>query len=205
MTVAPKYPLTHAYEGENPYELIPSSFGVMERWRVNAMQTGETSALIELSKKVYNDTIAAADNIAAREADITAREAACDVRERQIAVHATLISHLMGRIGAEQDRLDKIKADAAEEPLPLPPGHNLARSAEPDPPLSSPSATDAALPGDPSPPTEGTDPGEFPRLNRPITRDQDEPPAGGVEFPDPELPHPPVVEQPIAAGLDQDD
>lgn len=37
-------------------------------------------------------------------------------------------------------------------------------------------------------------PGDFPRLSRPITRDQ-------TEFPDPELPHPPVVEQPV--GLEE--
>ena len=33
--------------------------------------------------------------------------------------------------------------------------------------------------------------------SRPVTLDQ-------TEFPDPELPHPPVVKQPIAAGLDED-
>jgi hypothetical protein len=37
----------------------------------------------------------------------------------------------------------------------------------------------------------------FPRLNRAITRDQ-------TEFPDPELPKPPVQQQPVAAGLDEE-
>ena len=36
--------------------------------------------------------------------------------------------------------------------------------------------------------------GEFLKLTAPISMDQ-------TEFPDPELPHPPEVQQPIAAGL----
>jgi hypothetical protein len=47
-------------------------------------------------------------------------------------------------------------------------------------------------------PDPGSPHGEFPRLTRPIALDQ-------TEFPDPELPHPPVVQQPIAAGLDDKD
>ena len=46
----------------------------------------------------------------------------------------------VGKASVLFDRLHKIKADAEEDPLPLPPGH---KSEEPEPTLNE----DAALPG----------------------------------------------------------
>jgi len=41
MTVAPDRPLHHAHLGdENPFELIPSPWGVIERWRASTLSTG---------------------------------------------------------------------------------------------------------------------------------------------------------------------
>ena len=140
----------------------------------------------------------------AREAELNARADAIADRERAHAVSVTNFVDFVGKASVLFDRLHKLKADAEAEPeeLPLPPGTQIDPSQEPEPPLEL--EGDAALPGEPSArdPGDPNVPGDYPRLNRPIARDQDEPPAGGVEFPDPELPHPPVEPQPIAVGLD---
>ncbi len=69
MTVAPSHPPVHAYEGADPYEIIDSKWGRLERWRALAMATGEASALTELSKKVRNDSVGIVARQDAREAD----------------------------------------------------------------------------------------------------------------------------------------
>ena len=119
-------------------------------------------------------------------------------RERIHAVNVTKFVDFVGKASVLFDRLDKLRADQAEEPLAAPPG---TENKEPEPALSLEDAeVSGTSPGEPSeaPEKKDLDPhGEFLKLKAPISMDQ-------AEFPDPELPHPPEVQQPIAAGLDHD-
>ena len=210
MTTAPSHPPLHGDpSGEDPFEIIDSPYGQLERWRARALATGAVGATVALNKKVRNNFAARMDAIASREAALTAKADALDQRERQIGVLAAQVADMAGRLATRWDALEQRRADAereAEDPLPLPPGHV---SEEPQPSLNADEEQPAHAepPGDPSKPDEHSAPavgkdrpgdarGEFLRLKHPVTRDQ-------AEFPDPELPHPPVEQQPISAGLDE--
>jgi hypothetical protein len=142
------------------------------------------------------------DAIEAREARLDVRQDALDQRERGLGVIATQIADLAGRASVIWDRIERARADAMEEPLAAPPG---TPSKEPEPSLAlEGDAIAGTSPGEPSDhPTkedqefEGDPRGEFLRLKHPVTSDQ-------REFPTGELPTPPVVQQPIAAGLDKE-
>jgi hypothetical protein len=200
MTVAPARPLLHAYSNEDPMEIIDYHGRKLERWRALAEETGRLSALVELSRQVRNDSAVIVDRQNARDAELNARQDSIAERERIHAVHVTRFVDFVGKASVLFDRLHKLRADQAEEPLAAPPG---AENKEPEPALSPEDAeVSGAPPGEPSEdPTmedqEGDPYGEFPRLTKPIAMDQ-------AEFPDPELPHPPEVQQPIAAGLDKE-
>ena len=197
MTTAPKYPLQHAHMGdENPFDIVDSAWGSIERWRAQALETGSLGALTALSKKVRNDSAGIAARHDAREDALNSRQDALDQRERNLGVLAAQVTDFVGKASVLFDRIQRLKADAEEEPLPLPPG---LTSELPDPALNEPATNADTAEGDPPDLDER---GEFLRLSHPVTRDQAEP-AGGKEFPDPELPHPPIVQSPIAAGLDE--
>ena len=52
MTTAPARPSVHAYDGADPYEIIDTRKGKMERWRAIAQETGGLSALVELNEQI---------------------------------------------------------------------------------------------------------------------------------------------------------
>ena len=195
MTVAPQHPPVHAYDGADPYEIIESKWGKVERWRALAMATGEAGALTSLSKQVRADFASIVARQDARDAQLNSRQDALDERERQIGVMAAQVSEMAGRLSVEWDKLLKARADQQEEPLPTPPGDPSDPGDDPNKP-PEPSLEledtngDLPDPGDPA--------GEFPRLTKPVALDQ-------TEFPTGELPTPPFVKQPIAAGLDDGD
>jgi hypothetical protein len=195
MTIAPSLPLVHGYQGANPYEIIPSKWGNLPHWHVNANLTGEMKDY----ERVRNDAIEAE----AKLADIEAREkamlaehlalnaerAAFDAERRAFADQAAALA---GRLSVEWDRIEKLRADQIEEPLASPPGtdpDNPNKLPEPSLELEGDNISGAS-PGNASP----GDPSEDPTKEA-VTRDQ-------TEFPSPELPHPPEVQQPIAVGLD---
>ena len=169
----------------------------MEREKAKAIATGEFSGLVELSKKIRNDSASIAARQDAREAELNARADAINARELQHAVNVTQFVDFVGKASVLFDRLHKLRADQAEEPLAAPPGIPSDPSKEPEPSLELEGANAA---GDPLEElTKESDPhGEFPRLTKPIAMDQS-------EFPDPELPTPPEQQQQIAAGLDDED
>jgi hypothetical protein len=187
MTVAPQHPPVHAYEGEDPYEIIDSKWGRVERWRALANATGELSALTALTEKVRNDAAGIAARQDAREAELNSRADALSARELRHAVNVTQFVDFVGKASVLFDRLHKMRADAQEEPLGTPPGDPSNPSKEPEPGLE--------LEGDN---IAGTSPGE-------PSEDPDDPATAEdqTEFPSGELPHPPVS-QPIAVGLDED-
>ena len=131
----------------------------MERWRAVAQETGELSALVELSKQVRNDLVAIVARHDAREAELNARADAISARERKVAVDAAVVSELMGRVGKAIDRLEQKKADQErqpEEPLNILP-RKLSKEPEPS------AALEDATPGDPSEdPAEGEAPLRLP-------------------------------------------
>jgi hypothetical protein len=225
MSVAPAHPPVHAYGGENPFEVIDSKWGRLERWRALAMATGETSALTELSKQVRSDSANIAARHNAREAELNAREDAVSARELQHAVAVTQFVDFVGQASVLFDKIQKARADAIageQEPLAHPPGHPgdpSDPSKKPEPSLALEDDTQspdgslhviAAKEDDPdaegdniaetssstSPGNPSVTDGDFLRLHHPVSTD--------AEFVDPELPHPPTeFQQPIGAGLDE--
>lgn len=192
-----QHPPVHGYDGEDPYEIIDSKWGKMERWRAISQATGELSALTALTAQVRADAAGIAARRDAREAELNARADNLTARELQHAVNVTQFVDFVGKASVLFDRLHKLRADQAEEPLAAPPGIPSDPSKEPEPSLELEGANAA---GDPLEElTKESDPhGEFPRLTKPIAMDQS-------EFPDPELPTPPEQQQQIAAGLDDED
>ena len=99
-----------------PYELIPSKWGTLPRWHVNAQLTGEMRSY----ERVRNDAIEAE----AKLADVEAREkamlaehlalqterAAFDVEKRAFADQAAALA---GRLSVEWGRIEKLRADHA--------------------------------------------------------------------------------------------
>ena len=183
--------------------MLDTPWGHMPAWKAATYATGTTDAAMRAYEQVRYDSASIVARHDAREAALNARQDSLDARERQLAVNTTQFVDFVGKASMLFDKIQKARADAEEEPLPLPPGH---KSELPDPSLNA----DASLPGDPSPPAGGEDPpdlderSEFLRVKYPVARDQDDPPAGGVEFPNPELPHPPAEPQPVAIGLDKE-
>jgi hypothetical protein len=141
MTVAPQHPRTRAYEGENPYDLVDSRWGRIERWRANAMATGEASA----ATQARHDAVTTLDDIEAQKRVLAAGQAALaidratfDAERRKFADQA---ASLAGRLSVEWDRMEKLRADQEREPISHPPGFQ--------------GLGDDAIPGDP-----GHDPGD---------------------------------------------
>jgi hypothetical protein len=191
MTTAPARPLVHAYLGDgDPMEIVDSPFGKMEREKAKAMATGEFSGLVELSKQIRNDAATIAARHEAREAALNARDDAISAREREHAVGVARFTDFVGKAALLFDRLEKARADQDREPIALPPDnqHKL-----PEPKLE---VEGDAIPGKAS----GDDrAGDGLRLRMPVAMDQAEFPTGE------ELPAPPEIKAPIAAGLDHED
>jgi hypothetical protein len=189
MTVAPQHPPVHGYEGQDPFEIIDSKWGRMERWRAISQATGELSALVELNAQVRSDSANLMARQDARDAQLNAREAALGARERQHAVNVTQFVDFVGKASVLFDKLHKMRADRQEEPVAHPPGEP-GNGALPEPPLEGPGIV--ARDQDPS--------GEFLRLAAPVTLDQEEP---GPEFAQPGEPKDePEYRDPVGAGLD---
>jgi hypothetical protein len=125
---------SHGYE--NPFEIIDSPWGHIERWRASTLSTGTMGALAQ----VYDIVRADADAAVARVEETEARKA--------------LVQHLCDQIAAMQERINaladalearhRLDAEAAahqaafeEEPLTLPPGQELDLEREPDPTIAA--------------------------------------------------------------------
>ena len=113
------------YADINQHELIDTPIGRIERWRADAVLTGETSAAQEYMKQFRQQFAQLrADSIDLREAmeewakDLTAREEAL-TRRTQAVVD-------FGRTAEFYERTEslfkKLKAEAEEGPIPTPPG-----------------------------------------------------------------------------------
>jgi hypothetical protein len=211
MVVAPARPLVQSYDpGKNPFELVDSPSGPMERWRHDALLVGETSALTELIKEIHNDSVSVHARYDARELELQARSDALDQRERQIGVMAAQVADMAGKASVLFDRIQKAKADAVAEPLAYPPGEpSLAQ--KDDAPAHTPGGELHVIAAKEDPDVEGdtipgkapgnpsvTD-GDFLRLRHSVTTDQAEFPEGE------ELPTPPEFKAPAGDELDHKD
>jgi hypothetical protein len=116
-------------------ELVDSPYGKIERWRANALSTGEVSALTALSKQVRNDSASIVAPQDARERALDEREANIAERERAHAVNVNQFVDFVGKASVLFDRLQKARADQQEEPLAASPGAPSDPSKEPEPSL----------------------------------------------------------------------
>jgi hypothetical protein len=185
----------------NPFEIIDSPWGAIERWRASTLSTGTMGALAQVYDIVRND---AAEAVA---------------RVEQMEARKALIQHLCDQIAAMQERINTL-ADALEarhrsdaeaaahqaafekEPLSLPPGQELELEREPDSTIaadlqSAPTGELHDLPpkdeGDlPEPPLEADNIGDLPEELAERSVPPEEPPKGRV-YP-----------QPIAIGLNEE-
>ena len=82
MVVAPSHPPVRAYDGENPFDLVDSPYGRIERWRAVALSTGEVGAMTVLIKQIQNDAAATSTLSRIERRAISGREQACDAREK---------------------------------------------------------------------------------------------------------------------------
>ena len=171
----------------DPFELIdtPFSEAPLERWRAEALAGRAMGAL----QNVYD--IVRADSAAA-----TARADEAQARNALIEHLCTKVEEFERRFEDHVARLaeaeDKRKADEAaarefdEEPLDLPPG---------DPPEQLEDAHTAIH-------TPGGELHDLPPVDEPLEiKEEDD---DQHEFPDPELPKPPVLEQPISVSLNKE-
>ena len=184
MVVAPQHPPVHSYgDSENPFDIVETPWGSIERWRATALETGSLGAMTALSKQVRNDLASIAARLDAREAELNARADAISARELQHAVNVTQFVDFVGKASVLFDKLQKARADQMEEPIALPPGGDPSDPNKlPEPSLSlEGDSIPGKAPGDPS---EVDSDGDRLRLKHPVSADQSE------------LPHPPVTEQP---------
>jgi len=202
-------------EANNPYELVDSPFaeGKLEAWRAQSMALGVGGALAAMHKlyqMVRND----AADAAARADEAKAREA--------------LVQHLCDQVAEMQERINRLadaleerqRADAEaarhqrrfdEEPLTLPP--DIAEYQASTPPAKIGDAEThqpggelhAVAPKD-EPPSETPEPDfevEDDQGTLPNELLEGAPPAPS-NYPNPELPKPPVVSQPVSISLNKE-
>lgn len=188
----------------DPWATITTPWGELPAWKADAIANGAMNVYAQ----VRNDAVEAQSkraDIEAREQAVTARELAADAREQQLAVSAARLRDAVGRADAHWDKIEQARADQEREPEP--------QAHPPDQPADPAPGADAALPGDPSKPAPQADELHAYASDLPDLPDKQEaePDARGEflrlkgdeeEFPDPQLARPPVVQQPIAAGLD---
>jgi hypothetical protein len=114
------------YADINQHELIDTPIGRIERWRADAVLTGETSAAQEYMKQFQQQFAQLrADSIDLKEAmeqwasELTAREDALNERAQAVADFAGRAAQFYERT---ESLFNKLKAEAEEGPIPTPPG-----------------------------------------------------------------------------------
>ena len=142
------------------------------------------------------------DDICRREDVLTKAEA--KLKADHAGFNHNLADELYRRVTDLEVRLAQLESKRAHDPdddeLPSPPGDPGALPLhDPNPPPGTPDVAQM-LPDGISDEVETDTRGQFLRIPVGKLRMHD-----GEEFPDPELPHPPVQQQPIAAGLDDGD
>jgi hypothetical protein len=137
--------LEQVINGNNPFALIPTPLGEMERWRAEAMLIGTTGGI----QSVYDIVRADAASQAARADAEHAREALTEHLCNQVTELSRRFDNLEERLAAaeEQRRADQEReAEFNEEPLELPP--DIAAHQELSPPTKiGDGAHDTHVPG----------------------------------------------------------
>jgi|SRR5262249_2870958 len=189
MTHDPHFPTLEEIMTGSPFDIIDSPWGHIERWRASTLATGTMGALADVYAMVRADASAA-----------TARADADQAR-------TALIRDLCAKVDAASSRLDQLaaelaaeraarRADAArqakldEEPLSLPPDIAEYQS------TAKPVEDDTHTPGGELhdvPPKDDAEAQEPEPSLIPIS----------ANFPDSELPKPPVVSQPVSISLNE--
>jgi hypothetical protein len=79
----------------NPFEIIDSPWGHIERWRASTLSTGTMGALAQVYEMVRNDA------------------AEVEARSQETEARAGLVSHLCDQISGLQERISRLE-DALE-------------------------------------------------------------------------------------------
>jgi hypothetical protein len=180
----------------DPFELVDSPWGHIERWRASTLATGTMGALAQVYNMVRNDA-----------AEVAARADAMEARKGFVQHLCDQVAEMQQRINTLADALEaRHKADAEraardafeQEPLALPPG---------DPPGADPAIAADLNGGSHIPGGELHDvPAKSELPEPPLQADQ------GGDLPEeledlPEPPEPPrgkVYPQPIAISLNEE-
>jgi hypothetical protein len=189
--------------GNNPFEKVDTPLGTMERWRAEAMIIGTTSGALHVFESIRADAAAQAARADADEARNALTAHLCD----QITELSRRFDDLQARLNEAEDAR---KADAArkakldEEPLVLPPlPPDIAEKQASAPPAKIDNDAGASKEPDPNleiDPRSVEEDGEGDLPNQLL---EGMPPAPNT-YPNPELPHPPVVSQPISVSLNEE-
>jgi hypothetical protein len=183
MTHDPHFPTLEQIMHNNPFELVDSPWGHIERWRASTLSTGTMGALAQVHAIVRDDAAAVAARADAEEARTALIQHLCD----KVADFQRRFDDHVARLAKaeEQRRADEeAQREFEEEPIELPP--NLEPDIVED---------DTHVPGGE---LHALPPSEVPEPSLELEGDQS-------EFPDPELPKPPQVEQPTAIEFDDED
>ena len=179
--------------GNNPFELIDTPLGTMERWRAEAMLIGSTSGIQDVYRTIRDDASAAAARADEAQAQRTLIQHVLDQItefERRFDAHVARLAEAEAKRRADENAAREFE----EEPLSLPPG---------DPPGADPVVA-ADQPTD-DPPGISKDPGELPEPSLELEDSLGDLPEKLRDLPDPvEPPKGKVYPQPIAISLNKE-
>jgi hypothetical protein len=119
--LSPVAPVTHDADGyENPFDIIDSPWGHIERWRASTLSTGTMGALANVYDIVRSDSAAAAARADETEARNTLIQHLC----AQVADFEHRFADHVARLAEAEDKRRADEAEARkfdEEPIDLPP------------------------------------------------------------------------------------
>lgn len=182
------------YQKQDPFELVNTPWGHMERWRSDAIAVGTIGALRNVHDAVRSDVatqVARADAAKAQEALIRHVCDSVDNFQRRFDAFQRRYAE------AEEQRArdDAAKRKFDEEPIDLPPDLREHQALKPAAPIRDDEPPSAGKSKEPEPSLELSDgEGELPEPLEPIA----------ANYPNQEPSKPPVVEQPVAISLNEE-
>ena len=215
MTHDPSHRLATAEEimnGKNPFEKVSTPLGEMERWRAEAMLIGTMGGIRSVYDIIRSDAVEAAARADAEEARTTLIKHVCervDALAARVDAFASELEAFKAKeradaeaaAQAEEERRRQLEEDPLEDPPDIaeyqarnPPSEIEDEEHQPGGELHT-----VAPKEDPEPDLEveddqGTLPNEL----------QEGVPPAPSNYPNPELPKPPVVSQPVSISLNKE-
>jgi hypothetical protein len=198
---------------KSPFDKVDTPLGTMERWRAEALIIGTTSGIVDVYRTIRDDAasqVARADATEARNALIQHLCAKVDAFESKL-------DNLVAQVAAEREarRADAVRqAKLDEEEIELPP--DVLEKQTLSPPSKIGDATETHHPTGELHSLEPKEEPEDPDLPSVVGDDDDDDQGDLPEeltkgvapapstYPTLELPHPPIVEQPVSISLNKE-